>query len=362
VVLADASYTGGSRSEPFYLDQDLGLVLNLCDGDARPATFRLAAWREAQQEAAEERRLLYVAATRAEEKLIVSGNAKLSTAQKSSGRLVFSGWLAQLAEVVGFSEMQLPEMPATPQIIPLAWGEGGVACTLYPALSAVPAVAVTGVAPLSTIVDGTPDLYAPLAPAPGADTTSEEKLKDRESDPPPRVWRVVPKDSHEVPAWVVGSLTHTALRYWLFPDGDNFADFLRPFALEAGLTDPGSIQTALSRVAGLLTRFQGHPLYLEMAAAERHHEVPYSEVLNGQPRNGLIDLLFRSSPDADWTIAEFKTDRLSETDDLQAHVRRQGYDRQVQDYVQAVTQQMGISPRVLLIFLNVGNSIRVLRL
>ena len=136
-----------------------------------------------------------------------------------------------------------------------------------------------------------------------------------------------------------------------------------PFtALEAGLTDQTSIQTALRRVARLLTRFQGQPLYAEMSAAERYHEIPYSVILNGQPRNGLIDLLFRASPDADWTIAEFKTDRLAETDDLTAHLQRQGYDRQVQGYVQAIRQQMGISPGVLLIFLNVGNSIRVLTL
>jgi hypothetical protein len=43
-------------------------------------------------------------------------------------------------------------------------------------------------------------------------------------------------------------------------------------------------------------------------------------------------------------------------------MQQQGYHRQVHDYVQAITQQMGISPRALLVFLNVGNSIRVLTL
>ena len=96
-----------------------------------------------------------------------------------------------------------------------------------------------------------------------------------------------------------------------------------------------------------------------MSAAERHHEVPYSTILNGQPRNGLIDLLYRPIPDTDWTITEFKTDRLSETAGLAAHVGRQGYDQQVGDYAQAITQQMGISPRVLLVFLHVGETVRV---
>jgi ATP-dependent helicase/nuclease subunit A len=362
VVLADAGYTGGRRSAPFYLDQELGLVLNLSDGDVRPAAFQLAAWREAEQEAAEERRLLYVAATRAMEKLIVSGDVKLSTAKESTGKFLLSGWLAQLAEVVGLSETQLPEVPTTAQTIPLAWEDGAAACTIYPPVRISQGVASASVAPPPIATGEISDLLAPLAMLPGAGAMADEKLKERESDPPPRVWRVVPKAKYDVPAWVVGSLTHIALRHWLFPDDDDFADFLEPFALEAGLTDQTSIQTALRRVARLLARFQGHPLYAEMSAAERYHEVPYSVVLSGQTRNGLIDLLFRASPDADWTIAEFKTDRLAETDDLRAHLRRQGYDRQVQDYVQAITQQMGASPRVLLIFLNVDNSIRVLTL
>jgi ATP-dependent helicase/nuclease subunit A len=362
VVLADAGYTGGARSAACYLDEELGLTLYLTDGDTQPAAHRLAAWREAEQEAAEERRLLYVAATRAREKFIVSGNAKLSTAKTSPGRILLSGWLDQLGQVVGLSEIHLPEMPGASQEIPPAWGDGAVACTLYPPLSDAPHVAPTRDTPRPRAIGGLPDLLASLTVLPGADATVDEKLKERESDPPPRVWRVVPKDKYEVPAWVVGSLTHTALRHWLYPDDEAFADFLRPFALEAGLTDPVSIQTALRRVARLLTRFQSHPLYAEMSTAERHHEVPYSVILNGQPRNGLIDLLFRPSPKVGWTIAEFKTDRLSETTDLTAHVQQQGYDRQVQDYVQAITGQMGISPGVLLVFLNAGNSIRVLML
>jgi ATP-dependent exoDNAse (exonuclease V) beta subunit len=360
VVLADAGYTSGARSAPCYLDQELGLTLNLSNGDAQPAAFRLAAWREAEQEAAEERRLLYVAATRAQEKFIVSGNAKLSTAKASAGKLMLSGWLARLAEIVGLSETRLPEMPTTAQAIFLAWENETAACKIYPPARVAPGVASSGRATPPIATSEIPDLLAPLAPVPSPDTTADEKLKERESDPPPRVWRVVPKDKYEVPAWVVGSLTHRALRYWLFPDNGGFTDFLRPFALEAGLTDQTSIQTALRRVARLLTRFQSHPLYAEMSAAERHHEVPYSVILNGELHNGLIDLLFRASPDTGWTIAEFKTDRLTETTDLTTHLQQQGYDRQVQGYVQAITQQMGISPRVVLIFLNVGNSIRVL--
>jgi ATP-dependent exoDNAse (exonuclease V) beta subunit len=370
VALADAGYTGGFRSALFYLDQELGLVLNLSDGEAQPAAFRLAACRAAEQEAAEERRLLYVAATRAMDKLIISGDAKLSQAKATPGRLLVSGWLAQLAGVVGLSELQLPTMPTTPQSVSLEWGGEAVACTIYPPVKeTVPASAIEAdlASPVETPTQ-LPDLLPPLTVAPG--TEVDEKLQARESDPPPRVWRVVPKTKYEVPAWVVGSLTHIALRHWRFPDSDSpstelrtgFADFLRPFALEAGLTDPASIDIALSRVSRLLTRFQAHPLYTQLSAAERHHELPYTLTIDSQLHSGIIDLLFRTSPEAAWTIAEFKTDRLPERADLRKYVQQKGYDRQVGAYRQAITQQLDTTPKILLIFLNVGQSVQVLSL
>ncbi|HXV43614.1 MAG TPA: 3'-5' exonuclease, partial [Anaerolineae bacterium] len=367
VVLADAGYTGGFRSAPFYLDQALGLLLNPSGDESQPAAFRLAAWREAEQEAAEERRLLYVAATRAMEKFIISGNVMVSTAKVHPGRLMFSGWLKQLAEVVGLSETQLPdEGPATAQTIPLAWADDVVTCTVHPAPSShiqppTPNLHAGRGAPGSPTPDPfSLDLLAPLTVA--ASPELDAKLKERESDPPPRVWRVVPDTHYDVPAWVVGSLTHAALRHWLFPDDDTFAKFLRPFALEAGLTDPATIDTALQRVTRLLNRFQRHPLYSKLTAAERHHELPYALTLDSRIVSGIIDLLYRATPSAAWKIAEFKTDRLAEGADLQAYAHQHGYLRQVETYQQAVTQQLGATPQVLMIFLNVGQSVQVLKL
>lgn len=360
VILADAGYTGGFRSAPFYLDQALGLLLNPSGDESQPAAFRLAAWREAQQEAAEERRLLYVAATRAMEKFIISGNVTMSTAKTHPGRLMFSGWLKQVAEVVGLSETCLPETFLSAQTIPLAWTDGTVTCMIHPSISN------------SYFQPSTPDPQSPIPNTDSLDllapltvTTSPEldaKLKERESDPPPRVWRVVPDTQYDVSAWVVGSLTHAALRHWLFPNDNSFARFLRPFALEAGLTDPASIDTAMQRVTRLLNRFQRHSLYTQLAAAERHHELPYALTLNGQMVSGIIDLLYRASPSNAWTIAEFKTDRLAEGADLQAYAQQQGYLRQVETYQQAITQQLGATPQVLMVFLNVGQSVQVLRL
>jgi ATP-dependent exoDNAse (exonuclease V) beta subunit len=346
----------------------LGLVLNLSDGETQPAAFRLATCREAEQEAAEERRLLYVAATRAMEKFIVSGDAKLSRAKATPGRLLVGGWLAQLAGVVGLSDLQLSTTLATPQPVALEWGGEAVACTIYPPVETIATISATEAdsAGPAEMAAQLPDLLPPLTVTPEAEV--DEKLQTRESDPPPRVWRVVPKTKFEIPAWVIGSLTHIALRHWRFPDNDapsaelrtSFTGFLRPFALEAGLTDAASIDIAVNRVSRLLSRFQAHPLYAQLSAAERHHELPYTVTMDGQIHSGIIDLLFRTSPEAAWTIAEFKTDRLPEGADLSGHVQQKGYDRQVEAYRQAVTQQLGAAPQTLLIFLNVGQSVQVL--
>ena len=117
---------------------------------------------------------------------------------------------------------------------------------------------------------------------------------------------------------------------------------------------------AVSRVSRLLARFQAHPLYARLSTAERHHELPYTVVVDGQVQSGIIDLLFRTSPTITWTIAEFKTDRLPEEADLWQYIRQKGYDRQVAAYRQAIRQQLDATPQILLVYLNVGQSVQVL--
>jgi ATP-dependent exoDNAse (exonuclease V) beta subunit len=173
------------------------------------------------------------------------------------------------------------------------------------------------------------------------------------------VWRVVPVAQRpEGPAWVLGSLVHTALRHWRFPDRPGLEGFLSPFALEAGLTDPEEIRRTIAAARRLLARFQAHPLYAELDRAERHHEVPYAVEMDGVPKNGIVDLLARS--DDTWTLVEFKTDELRAGADLAAHIREKRYNEQVGEYITAMTRLLGERPRALLVFLNVGRRVAVL--
>jgi len=354
VVIADAAYAGRHSAPPVLIAPDLGVLLDLREEEARPALHRLASLREADQEEAESRRLLYVAATRAKEKLIVSGHVKA----KKDGRPQLRGWLEWLGQVVGLDELQLPDSLSAPQHLELNWK---VSCALYPRRGEEGTKEQedkeTGRRGGKRIV--IPDLVDPLAFAASVD--ADAKLRERESKPPPRVWRVVPTAQHpRGPALVIGALVHAALRHWRFPDQPGLEEFLRPFALEAGLTDRVEIRQAIAGAQRLLARFQAHPLHAKLDLAERRHEMPYSVEVDGAPRSGIVDLLCRS--EGSWTLVEFKSDRLSRRAEVEPRIRNEKYDQQVEDYVAALSRVLGERPRALLVFLNVGQEVAVAEL
>lgn len=353
IIVADAARGNRFAAPPVAVEADWGVLPVLRNGDARSVMSQLAALRQAAMDQAESRRLLYVAVTRAQEKLIVSGHAKISTAKSDPGRLLLDGWLAWLGEVVGLDAVRLGGMPIAPQMLELAWDCGSLACFCHPVRPLPPRVAPKpGGQELDSL--GELALLPGVIPAPSTGA-ADDKAKDRESDPPPRVWRVVPSSAHPTsPAWVVGTLAHAALRRWHFPTEPHFEQFLHPHALDAGLTDPTEIKNAVRAVRRLLARFSAHPLWAEMNAAERYHELPY--VLDGE--RGVLDLLYRANDR--WTVAEFKTDRLVDLTALQQKVREEGYDVQITRYIQAVEYLLGEGPRALMIFLNVGGAIQVI--
>ena len=70
VVIADAAHETPHRSSNVLLDEHLGLRIDLTDADdAHPIIYRLARLIEQDKDDAEDKRLLYVAATRAKEKI-----------------------------------------------------------------------------------------------------------------------------------------------------------------------------------------------------------------------------------------------------------------------------------------------------
>jgi ATP-dependent helicase/nuclease subunit A len=340
VVIADASHDVRQHSGKVLLDDQLGLQIDLTDTDgAHPVAYRLARLAEQAKDDAEDKRLLYVAATRAKEKLIVSGHVKRS----SKGTLTLSGWLRRLGEVAGLDALTLDDELTAPHTVEL---NQPIACTLYP-----PEEVESMRTNAETVSEPVRTLQPPELVVAALHLNPQSKIQNPQS----KVWRVVPQVPRPVgPAWVIGQLTHAALRRWRFPDRSDFDAFLLPFALEVGLTDHAEIQATMSEVRRMLRRFQTHPLYAEIDQADRLHEVPY--VLPGDI--GVIDLLYRSGEV--WTIVDFKTDEVRSIDEMHETIAQEQYAAQVRRYIEAIAPQSGQRPRGQLVFLRVKNEVQVL--
>ena len=351
VVIADAAYSPPSWSAPVLLDEELGLLPGLrAEDGARPLTWKLSTLAEAERDEAEDKRLLYVAATRAQEKLLINGHVQ----RLKKGNLSLRGWLGRFGEIIGLGDVILNEDVTAPIALDVQFSEP-LACTLHPpmTLPRLPAPRLPTREKSSEAGD-LPKLAAPLRVP--EECLLDEKILARESDPPQRVWRVVPRAKRPSgPAWVVGKLVHEAIHYWRFPD-DEFETFITPFALEAGLTDVAEIQATIRAVEQLLKRFWSHPLWAEMNAAERYHEVSYVT----PDDRGIIDLLYRSGDS--WVIADFKTDELRSEVEVEAAIQREGYDQQIQRYAEAAAAQLGAQPKLLLVFLQVESGLWVAKL
>ncbi|MBI4786736.1 MAG: UvrD-helicase domain-containing protein [Chloroflexi bacterium] len=355
VVIADAAHAPRS-THGFWLDPELGPVFSISTATERSVIDRLARRRDQDQADAEERRLLYVAATRAKDKLIVCGHCK----RKTNGTLTLGGWLGLLGEITKLNEVVIPDGPETNGNWGLVIGNCGVeiASKLDDGRTELAAQGAEALAPITTFqlpsTPQAPPLLSPLVSPPRE--SADDKVRAREGEPPRRVWRVVPTAARpQGPAWVVGQLAHEALRRWRFPDKSEFEVFLHPHAIAAGLTDQMEIAATVGEVRRLLERFQSHALFAEMDAAERYHEVPYAFEREGCVENGVIDVLYRLGDN--WRVVDFKTDEIRDEPTLNEKIYK--YRAQVACYADAVRVLAGASPQAQLCFLNVRGEVRV---
>ncbi len=342
IVIGDAGYGGRSRND-MILDDELGVLFPLRDAEGSLGTvYELGKRVEGEKDSAESDRLFYVAATRAKDKLILSGTIML----KQNGKPGWlGGWLKSLNEPLAFSNKHIGDYDEEGgRGIPLtlyAEDEGDeekVNCVVYE-----PNFRPKRVQPAMDVervesAEWTPDLLQSLI------TTQPEE--DRQ---PSKVWRVVPAvTSKYAPAWVIGSLFHDAVAAWKFTDLD---DWLAAHARGYGLTDATQITHAVKNTTKLLTRLREHRLYRVLSnATPRHHELPYTYLVDDDLERGKIDVLFRYNDQ--WEILDFKTDRLRNRGDSVRVANQKGYIAQARRYLSAVKTMLGITPRAHLVFMD----------
>lgn len=348
VVLGDVTHTTPA-ARGVLMDPELGLVLPVeaeREGQKlRSAIYSLAQARVAAQEAAESDRLLYVAATRAQELLLLSGMFGRGDEH----------WLARLPLTLPAPECD-PEHPQ-PAILDVA-GEP-VAYYGYSAGIEIPLrVAVPSPTPAVTLPEAWP-LLAALRPAV---QHADEAAREAWQAPPRHVWRVVPvRERPTAPAWVVGQVVHGALERWLFPEeaaGGPFYRWAEAEVRSCGITDETEWANAIQRAARMLTRFQVTPLYEELAASPRRfHELPYSLPTAEGLEHGVIDALFATA--AGWTLVEFKTDHVRDAAHLEQLLAQKDYVPQVGRYLAAAEHLLGARPRPVLCFLNYAGAVHL---
>jgi ATP-dependent helicase/nuclease subunit A len=362
VIIGDVTRSGGGGGG-LLIDPELGPLVPVRDAQRQlPAIYRLGRAQSDDQGEAESDRLLYVAATRAREKLIFSGCVGVNK-DGCIGRS--GGWLGKLAggEGLGLEGRELAYDPEGSSAHPIElWaGSSPVACTIYePGFRRDQALPEVEVAPEVAVALPLP-LLAPVLPEAEA---VDERVAAQERDPPQRVWRVVPAvKKPRAPAWVIGSLVHEALASWRFPSEPDleFERWGEARARGHGITDRRQLVDAVGRTRRLLLRFRSHALHDEMEGADlRLHEVPYSWVVDGRVESGIIDALYQR--DGTWILVEFKTDRVKDRTELERLLAEAGYAAQAQRYVAAAEELLGQAPRCVLCMLNYGGRVYLHRL
>jgi len=331
VVLADASHVGSHRVEPVLLLPSIGAAVK---STPESLEFNLAKQVDKQEDETERQRLLYVALTRAKDKLLICGHAT------NGKRASIKGWLLEILGVMGLEIKDLlVDLPAerkvqlkSGQIAVLRIAENQLSTALKqvtPARLEVPRAA--GVA-----------IYRPLILENQAEDVDgkhgDKSLRGR-----------VTGELQAMDPLVIGSLVHKAVEVWSCLLDGSLDVVLNKVAMDKGLAEMTQRTAAVVKARELLGRFQAHPLWQQIhAASERHHEVPYSILVNGKLQNGVIDLLYKSSDT--WHVTDLKTDSIRSVDEKEKLIFV--YQAQVGAYCQAVRKQMGVSPVGHLCFLD----------
>ena len=318
--------------------------------EIKAGVYRWAQDREGAREEAESARLLYVAATRAQELLLVSGCVRSVNQDGTLSKP--GGWLHLLGEPLGLN--QIP--------VEFSWSGRGVS-RLDLARAEEP-VLVQIYQP-----DWQPDRRE-IVPQrrpdrqPPADTRLLEPVVEPSPEPEGeeerQFWRVVPEEGRwGLPAWVIGELVHRALERWFFPGGER--DFSRWAAVQLqglGVLEERLIRRGIDRASRMLDRFQRSDRFQELEKAEiRRAETPFSMLdAEGRLVSGRMDILYRFQ--GEWKILEFKTDRVDHPRELPQVMVEGGYQRQVRAYQEAARKLLGEKPPAWLVFLDVAQRLR----
>jgi ATP-dependent helicase/nuclease subunit A len=341
----------------------------------QPFAYRRAQHLRKLREEAEKRRLFYVAATRAQDLLIVSGMAT-----RKDGEYEADGWLGWLLAAMQGDDVFIdyrtqPFTTADPVMtLQTAVFNGellpGIAPTAPQLLPAIPPrkqkqtrhLAATSIADLGGCF---------YADDPFEAQAARDRFRRRVLYEAPAV--ISRALSYRIGALHVGDIVHEALRWWAFPfdsmDLDNRRELLVSYAWENGVTSNESCETAVQRAEALLTKFSQSALYRWILEAQNaglpiFRELPFIYEREAHIVHGVMDILFQR-PNGEWVLADYKTSRLRQNggkasgyDALVVHAKR--YHLQVGTYAEAVQRHLGgFTPKVFIHYITYATSVEI---
>jgi ATP-dependent helicase/nuclease subunit A len=335
VVLADAGRGKPSNKANAFLSQELGVTFKL---DPTPMLFRLAKYLDKDQDECEDFRLLYVALTRAQSKLIISSHATYDS--KNIMRL--PGWAKALDEAAGMPSVDFVSQGDKPFIVHTN-GEHPVRAICLSQPTSISPLNEENLASNQLTDSDLPPLYQPVEGFGQVEPPEEQENMQRVQS-----WRATQTDAR-VSGKMLGLMVHKAMQRWLFPGDPGLERLLESEAYRFGLATETTRQEVIARANALLARFQAHPLWNEVdVALERYFELPYSYLVNDKVENRVIDLLYRDANG--WQIIDFKTDSIDSF--LQKEQLVQLYAPQVRRYRGIIESKLGTSTSGKLCFLD----------
>jgi ATP-dependent helicase/nuclease subunit A len=345
VVVADL---GRSKSPPvsgshILHDPAFGVVCKQRDANGdwvKPAGYYWAEWLNGQMEQAENRRLLYVACTRAGDLLLLSGRLAERTCWLGD---ILEAWALspdgdqdELLSCDGFSVRVLRPQGS----LELGQVERSQIHE-SPGLVLIPRLAD----PLPT------KRWESTLPV-----THLARRLDPNLVPTPELYPVVSQldgvsQAARAPAYLVGRVAHRLLADWscLSLPGAELQHRLEGAARREGLGAPDLVADAASRARRMLENLRRGNLFSEIeAAGERYTELPFSINTPLGSLEGVIDLLYRDHQ-GQWRLIEWKSEwvRADEIEQPSKEILVQ-----LALYVHAVERLLGVIPQASLVYLN----------
>jgi ATP-dependent helicase/nuclease subunit A len=335
VVLAAAGRGPRPPGELLYFFEKYGASFKL---DPQPILYKLARQLDKDQDEMEQLRLLYVALTRAKEKLLISAHAT----PNKNGEFSFEAWAKMLFDSAGLPVLDYSDNHSEPFFHQT---DSNYPLRVWCLQQNQPALEVIVSEEIEETIKGKnlPPLYQPIQIY-----DFEQPFEEKEEQIESTSWRTLFQDKQQT-GKTLGKMVHKAIERWHFPDKAGLEQMLETEALRSGIVQEEQRQQLIQQATVLLERLQAHPIWAEInSSAERHHEIPYTLKIGNKTETGYIDLLYRNTDR--WKIIEFKTDPIYSPEQKRELLMQ--YTSQVQRYKRAVSQFLGTDAEVNICFLD----------